>query len=83
MQKSRVQNRAISLLLTLLCLGAIGLAWAAEPLILTPKDSGKTLTLTVGRQRFGQGTTPAVDGQTNRLGQPRTERYCLEDIFPP
>ena len=30
---------------------AAGLAWAAEPLVLTQKDSGRTLTLTVG-QRF-------------------------------
>lgn len=51
MQKSRLLNGAISLLLILACLGTIGLAWAGEPLVLTQKDSGKTLTLTVG-QRF-------------------------------
>jgi hypothetical protein len=51
MQKSRLLNGAISILLILVCLGTIGLAWAGEPLVLTQKDSGKTLTLTVG-QRF-------------------------------
>jgi hypothetical protein len=51
MQKSCLLNRAISLLLILVSLGMIGSARAAEPLVLTPKDSGKTLTLTVG-QRF-------------------------------
>jgi len=51
MQKLHFLNRTISLLLILVCLGTIGLAWAAEPLVLTRKDTGRTLTLTAG-QRF-------------------------------
>jgi hypothetical protein len=51
MQKSRLLNVAISFLLILLYLGTIGPAWAEKPLVLTQKDSGRTLTLTVG-QRF-------------------------------
>jgi hypothetical protein len=49
MQKSRLLNGAISLFLILVCFGSIGLAWAEEPLVLTQKDSGKTLTVSVGQ----------------------------------
>jgi hypothetical protein len=51
MQKSRLLNGAISILLILVGLGTIVPAWAEKPLVLTQKDSGRTLTLTVG-QRF-------------------------------
>jgi hypothetical protein len=50
MQKSHWWNGATGLLLVLVCLSTVRLAWAAEPLVLTPKDSGKTLTLTVGQR---------------------------------
>jgi hypothetical protein len=51
MQKSRFLNGAIVILLILACLGMIGPAWAEKPLVLTQKDTGRTLTLSVG-QRF-------------------------------
>lgn len=51
MSKSPFLNGAINLFLILVCLGTFRPAWAEEPLVLTPKDSGRTLTLTVG-QRF-------------------------------
>jgi hypothetical protein len=52
MQKLGWQQRA-SILWLLLALYAVsvGPAWAEQPLVLTQKDSGRTLTLTVG-QRF-------------------------------
>ncbi len=51
MQRLHFLNRTISLLLILVYLGTIGLVWADDPLVLTQKDSGRTLTLSAG-QRF-------------------------------
>jgi hypothetical protein len=50
MQKSRWRNGAIGLLLIMACLGTIRPARAGEPLVLTQKDSGKTLTVMVGQR---------------------------------
>jgi hypothetical protein len=60
MQKLRLLNRVTCLWLLAVFFSTIGLAWAAAPLTLTEKDSGKTLTLPVGQQlvvdlRLGAG----------------------------
>jgi hypothetical protein len=51
MQKTGWQKRIIIGLVFVSLAMCAGLAWAAEPLVLTQKDSGRTLTLSVG-QRF-------------------------------
>jgi len=44
-------NRGVSLFfLVAVAVAAMGPAWGDEPRVLTPKDSGKTLTLAVGQQ---------------------------------
>ena len=51
MQKPGWQNKVIIGLVLVVFATCVGLAWAAEPLVLTQKDSGRTLTLSAG-QRF-------------------------------
>jgi hypothetical protein len=60
MQRSWLKNRGMILWLAVVCYGAsAGLAWSA-PLVLTEKDSGRTLTVGVGQRlvvdlRLGAG----------------------------
>jgi hypothetical protein len=73
MQKSRFLSGLINFLLILVFFGMIGVAWAAEPLVLTQKDSGRTLTLTAG-QRF------AVDlnlGEGHHVLAPEFDPFVL------
>ena len=51
MQKPGWQNKVIIGLVLVVFATCVGFAWAAEPLVLTQKDSGRTLTLSAG-QRF-------------------------------
>ena len=51
MQKPGWQSKVIIGLVLVVFATCVGLAWAAEPLVLTQKDSGRTLTLSAG-QRF-------------------------------
>jgi hypothetical protein len=50
MQKPGCQKRAIIIWLVVVFSAiSAGLAWADEPLVLTPKDSGRTVTIAVGQ----------------------------------
>ena len=50
MRKLRLQNGATILLLMAVFFAASGPAWGDEPRVLTAKDSGKTLTVPVGKR---------------------------------
>jgi hypothetical protein len=49
MQKPGWQKKVIIGLVLVVFVTCAGLAWAAEPLVLTQKDSGRTLTLPAGK----------------------------------
>ena len=50
MRKLRLQNGATILLLMAVFFAVSGPAWGDEPRVLTAKDSGKTLTVPVGKR---------------------------------